>query len=403
MSRSLVPNELYRLRTTVQVTSRDKDGVEASGGTQTADFWFKTDPQSPVSLEPWMLCSLPGRDEAHYFGKEKVKIVFATHDVDRLWGAYGKELRVRLKAASFRQVNEPGIQHPLPLVHEFAVAGGAQPLLVNVAAAVMSPFEAVLVDGLAEYGPCIAQDVDRSRHSAITIPIPLDPYTDYVLDIEAVAIGAPASAVGERVLRRHFSTGAFGTFDDFAATFQGVLTEHRSVEAGAMQAIAATPAFAARDPQGPELDQAMIDAGLEPMPIPKTPRIVVFWEQAGAAPPQPVAVLVDASEPMRRRRPLPKEDSSSDAPPTKRWRMLDQVWLDLVGAAGGDAGVTRTIWAPGGQRALVMLAAGSRGNRLRLALERAAFTEPFLDGPSGTATRFTVVDEILGRAPWEEV
>ena len=106
---------------------------------------------------------------------------------------------------------------------------------------------------------------------------------------------------------------------------------------------------------------------------------------------------------MRRLRPLPKEDSSTDTPPTKRWRMLEQSWLDLVSAAGGDAVVTRTIWAPGGQRALVMLGAGSRGKHLRLALERPAFTEPYLDGPSATATRFTVVDEILGRAPWEEV
>ncbi|MBU1378540.1 MAG: hypothetical protein KKE02_15335 [Alphaproteobacteria bacterium] len=399
----LVPDELYRLRTTVKVTARDKDGAETDGGTQTADFWFRTDAASPASLEPWMLCSLPARDEAHYFGREKVKIVFATHDVDKLWAAYGKELRVRLKAASFRQVNEPGLQHPVPLVHEFAVASAIQPLLTNVPAAVMSPFEAALVDGLATYGPCIAQDVDRSRHSTITIPIPLDPYTDYVLDIEAVAIGAPPATVGERVLRRHFSTGAFGTFDDFAATFQGVLTEHRSSAPGAMQGIAATPAFAGRDPQGPELDQAMITAGLEPMPIPKAPRIVVFWEQVGAGAPQPVAVLVDAPEPMRRLRPLPKEDSSADTPPTKRWRMLDQAWLDLVGAAGGDATVTRTIWAPGGQRALVMLAPGSRGKHLRLALERPAFTEPFLDGPGATATRFTVVDEILGRAPWEEV
>lgn len=320
-----------------------------------------------------------------------------------MWAAYGKELRARLKAASFRQVDEPGIQHPLPLVHNFN-GGGIQPVLAAVAASVMSPFESALVEGLADFGPCVPQDVNRPRHSAFSIPIPLDPYTDYVLDIEAVPVGAPKDAVGERVLRRHFSTGAFGTFDDFAATFQGVLTEHRFVQAGAMQGVADTPAFAARDPQGGELDQAMIAAGLEPMPVPKNPRLVVFWEQANpAATPQPVAVLIDAPEPMYRARPIPMEDTSNDTPPTKRWRMQEKPWLDLVSASDSTASVMRTIWAPGRQRALVILGAGARGQRLRLALERAAFIEPYLDGPGATPTRFTIVDEILGNAPWEEL
>lgn len=400
----LVPDKLYRLRTTVQVTGKDKDGNTDGPHAQSQDFWFRTDAASPRSLDPWMLCSLPAPDEQHYFGKENIKLVFNTHDVDKLWGAYGKELRVRLKAASFAQVNEPGIVHPLPIVHQVA-GGGIQPLLNDVKASVMSPFEGALVDGLKDFGPCIPVDEDRSRHTELTIPIPLEPYTDYVMDIEAVPVGAPQNQVGERVLRRHFSTGAFGTFAHFASTFQAVLTEHRYAAPGAMQGVFATPAFAARDPQGPELDQALIAAGLEPMPVPDDPRIVVFWEQ-GAAPgsvPQPVAVLVDASEPMRRSRPLPEEVASSDAPPTKRWKMTEQIWLDLVSAAGGDAGVDRVLWAPGRQRALVKLAAGARGKRLKLALRREALTAPYLDGAAAADLDYVIVDELLAHAPWEEL
>jgi large repetitive protein len=205
-------------------------------------------------------------------------------------------------------------------------------------------------------------------------------------------------------LRRQFSTGAFSDYDDFAATFQGVATEHRFAPVGAMQGIAATPTFIARDPQGAELDEAMRAAGLEPMPVPKSPRIVVFWEQANpAATPQPVAVLVDASEPMRRSRSLPEEVTSTDPVPTKRWKMTDQFWLDLVLASGGTASVTRTIWSPGNQRALVMLDAGSRGKHLRMQLRRKAFTAAYLDGPSATDTDFVVLDEILAHAPWEEL
>lgn len=397
----MVPDQLYRIHTTVVVTARDKDGNTSAGGTQSADFWFRTDASSPASLEPWMLCTTPAANEAHAFGHENPRFVFATHDVDKLWAAYGKELRVRIKAASFAQVNEPGIDHPLPLIRD---AIGIQPVLGNIPATVMSPFEAVMVDKLADFGPCIPIDVDRPRHSIFTVPIPLDPYTDYVIDIEAVAIGAPKTTVGERVLRRQFSTGAFATFEDFAATFQGISTEHRFAAPGAMAGIAATPTFAARDPQGAEFDKAMIDAGFEPMPLPKSPRLVVFWEQANpAATPQPVAVLIDASEPIRRDRVLPLEVVSADTPPTKRWKMVAQPWLQLADAGGGSAAVTRTIWAPGNQRALVMLAAGARGKRLRLALVRKAFKEAFLDGAAATDTSFVVVDEILGHAPWEEL
>ena len=178
-----------------------------------------------------MLCTTPGANEAHVFGHENPNFVFATHDVDQLWAAYGKELRVRIKAASFAQVQVPGIVHPIALVTDSI---GIQPALGSIGAAVMSPFEAVLTEKLRPFRPVHRGRRRPLRHSSMTLPIPLDPYTDYVIDIEAVAIGAPASTVGQRVLRRQFSTGAYGTFDEFAVTFQGLLTEHRAAAAGAM-------------------------------------------------------------------------------------------------------------------------------------------------------------------------
>lgn len=61
------------------------------------------------------------------------------------------------------------------------------------------------------------------------------------------------------------------------------------------------------------------------------------------------------------------------------------------------------VVAPGGQRALVTLTAGSRGKRLLLALEHIVYTEPYLDGPAATNTFYTVLDKVLATAPWEEV
>jgi hypothetical protein len=276
--------------------------------------------------------------------------------------------------------------------------------LQNVKAHVLSPFEAVITDLLPSFGPCVPVDGERVRHSELEIPIPLDPFTDYVLDIEAVNKGAPPSTVGQRVFRRNFSTGAFATLDDFAISFQGASTEHRFAQPGALQAIGNDPRFASRDPEGAELDAALIGAGLEPLPVPRRPRIVVFWQQASPADtPQPAAVLIDASEPMHRLRPLPSEETSTGPQSTKRYKLTQKAWLTLEAASGSDAIIDKTIWAPGRQRALVTLKAGSRGKRLRLSLTHLKFTDPYLDGPGATPDQRVIVDEVLLNAPWEEL
>ncbi|MBN1240993.1 MAG: hypothetical protein JXB36_21015, partial [Gammaproteobacteria bacterium] len=229
------------------------------------------------------------------------------------------------------------------------------------------------------------------------------PYTDYILDIESVEIGAAPTAVGERVLRRSFSTGAFVSLESFVEDFVGTQTEHRAVEPGVLQAIAADPRFASRDPEGAEFDEALIDAGLEPMPVPGSPRVVVFWQQANPGDtPQPAAVLVDASEPMHRTRALPEEVTSDDPQPVTRWALTEQTWLTLEEGASGDGIVDRVLFAPGRQRALVTFADGARGSVLHLELVRQVFDAPFLDGPGATPSRYRIVSDTLMRAPWEE-
>jgi hypothetical protein len=232
-----------------------------------------------------------------------------------------------------------------------------------------------------------------------TIPIPLEPFTDYVLDIEAPAKSAPAGASGPSVWRRSFSTGAFPGLAEFAQSFAIAALEHRFAQPGALQAIGAT--FASAAPQGSQLDEALMAAGLEPLPVPKFPRVVVFWQTAGPAP-QPAAVLVDSSEPMWRARSIPRELTDPGPAGAKRFELVPVEWLALAEQPGGDAVVDRIVRAPGGQRALVTLKANSRGKRLRLALKRIAQTEPYLDGPTATHKFFTAADFKFVRAPWEE-
>lgn len=233
-----------------------------------------------------------------------------------------------------------------------------------------------------------------------TLPIPLEPFTDYLLDIEMVDLDAPENTAGERVWRVGFSTGRFPTIAAFANSFQLDRILHRFSQPGQLQAIGAEPWSG--HPQGSQLDVAMSSAGLEPMGVPQAPRIIVFWETAGPTP-QPAAVLVDASEPMWRSRKLPRDVGQPHPPHPTQIEMTPVEWLRLEQAVGGDPIVDKIIRAPGGQRALVTLKPGSRGKRLCLTLRHVAMIEPFLDGPSAVDQFHVIVDTRLGRAPWEEV
>ncbi|WP_299550493.1 hypothetical protein [uncultured Tateyamaria sp.] len=404
----LFPDSVYRVTCRSDVRIRDDEGAESDAAEQTAEFWFRTDAEAPKRLDPWILCTLPAEGEAHVFGLDAPRVVFATNAVDQLFAAYGKELRVRLKAASFKQVDEPGLPHPVPID-----AG----TLENVQAHVLSPFEAVLQDVITETGPCVPVDGERVRHSMVKLPIPLDPYTDYVMNIESVDIGADAGTVGDRVYRLNFSTGQFGLTEDFARDVQATVTEHRFVEAGMLQAIGNNPRFAGRaldgivpgqtllTTMGPELDEELIGAGLEPMDVPGAARVIVFWEQANpAADPQPAAIILDASEPMHRTRPLPQEvtEEDPDGIATTRWKLEATPWLSIAESASSDDLVDKILFSPGTQRALITLKPGARGQSLRLNMVRKAFAEPYLDEGFASDVEIEIVATDLTRAPWEE-
>jgi hypothetical protein len=105
---------------------------------------------------------------------------------------------------------------------------------------------------------------------------------------------------------------------------------------------------------------------------------------------------------MWRSRSIPRELTDPGPAGAKRFELVPVEWLVLAEQPGGDAVVDRIVRAPGGQRALVTLKAGSRGKRLRLALKRIAQKEPYLDGPAAADQFFTVADFQFLRAPWEE-
>ena len=361
---------------------------------QTQSFWFRTDAAPPARLDPWLLASAPGEAELHVFAADPVTVVFATNNLNLLYAAYGKKLQARLRPSSFRPVTPPpGVAHPV-------VLDAAS--LVPVRAEVLSPWEGAVQALARDALPCVPVTVDRVRHSKFTLPIPLDLYTDYLLDIEMVALDAPEGTRGERVHRQSFSTGGFRTLDDFAHAFMTARVNHRGVhpdDSGKLRAIGVR--FAGQAPQGSEFDTEWQNAGLDALPVPTAPRTTVFWE-AGVGGPQPVAVLIDSSEPMFRSRRIPQEVTDLGLAAAKRFETVSMPWLLVTEQGGGDALVDTVVAAPGGMRALVTLKPLSRSRHLKIALRHRVFPQAHLDGPGATDRDVSILDLKLEHAPWEE-
>ena len=385
----LVPGQLYKV--TATWTGKRQSDSATDGKTQT--FWFATDNAPPPHLDPWVLLTAPSDQEAHAFRLDPVRIVFNTHNVDRLFAAYGKELRVRFAASSaIHPKPTPAVPHPFPLVNASIKPAGA---------AILSPWEDALQEVAQQGLPCIPVDINRDRLSITTIPILLDPYTDYYLDVIMVDVGTPADAEGPRIYRRGFSTGSYDTLQHFAADMQSVKVTHRALDAGKLDAVRTF--FAGRQPQGAELDEQLRQAGLEAPDKAPGARIMVLWEQTGGAP-QPAGLLVDAPEPLWRTRPHPQKITDSTGPSNaQRWVMGSHDWLEVQTGATTDAPIAANgvIRAPGDQRVLVVLAAGARGKRLTLDLVRTASPpeDTYLPIPE---ERHAIVDLTLAPAPWEE-
>ncbi|WP_321949328.1 hypothetical protein [Paraburkholderia sp. J10-1] len=403
----LYANSLYRISATW--TGKRLTGDNTTDG-KTQTFWFKTeqiddtgdltvDPHGPlftgsqpmpVRLDGWVLTTAPADGETQVFGGEPLRIVFNTADIDRLFGAYGKELRIRLQASSGDHPKGTAeVPHPFPVNAATLVPAGA---------ALLSPWEDAASQLLS--GSCIPVDATRTRQTQVDIPLPLDPGTGYLLDVELVPAGAPADARGPSIYRRHFATGAFATLANFAASLQGERVGARACDPGAMAAIGAF--FAGRAPLGAELDDQFRAHGLEPLDVPRSARIVVFWSQTGNQLPQPEAVLIDATEPLWRSRPYPAKVEDTTGPvDATRWALVDTDWLVLEDrSAAGVVAPNGLLRAPGGQRALVVLAPNSRGKTVQIDLVEVTFPSlPFLNQ---TETRATLIGLTLDRAPWEE-
>jgi large repetitive protein len=395
----LRPGEDYQVRVSWRAASIEADAQPSAtatftwGDEHTQVFGFGTEPASaaPARLDPWVLTTAPAADEGGIFCDEPVRVVFAHGAVDRLFAAYGTELRLRVRSASGRHPKAAGQDEALPIVIDLAA-------LLAPQVSVLTPWEETVRD-LSSTLPCIPTAGERVDHRVLSTRFAFEPCTDHLLDVIRVETGAPPDAEGTVVMRAGFTTSRFADVQELAHLVGQAVLEHRYL-ADRAPLDALVPA-----PTGEVLDAALTAAGLGVPEVPRYPRVEVLW--TGDAVPQPVAVIVGSNEPLWRSRPVPVRHTvppGAAEPERAWWALSDEPWLRLAASSAppgsGDlprASVERIVRGPGGTRAVVLLAGGSRGRELRLSLVRPA--DPVLGTPEEAVEALQVR---LLAAPWEE-
>ncbi len=211
----LQPDTRYGVRATwLQGLGGEESEEGETPATRSETFWFHTTAEPPRRLGGYMLLTLPNERETHVFGQEPLKLIFSTPQVVNLFAAHGLTLQVSLRAASFR--------HPDPddLAEDEDYPFGLGPLETEgLGPLVLSAYEETLQEVLE--GQCIAIDGMRVRHLLRIIDVPLDPLTDYVLDIVTVPEADPEGGERSIVHSVSFSTGAYPTLVQFARSPAG--------------------------------------------------------------------------------------------------------------------------------------------------------------------------------------
>ncbi|WP_156162300.1 hypothetical protein [Demequina iriomotensis] len=378
------------------LTPADLPAVQTVSRTQTHRFRTRGKAAVPADvvtdLSPWVLATAPAAHESGVFTRSGVSLTFSSQRVAALFDAYDVDLYAVVHAAT-------GI-HPrlADRPDEATPEVGLQPASPYASAAdpfgVASPWREAVEDLVVGEGCVDGRGFTRTTFT-VTLPYVFEPLTEYLLDVHARRKGA--GGTGDIVYRVPFRTGRFADEAELAAFIGEARAEGRGVtRPSALAALVG-------DVAGATLDDAFEAAGLGAPEVPGYPALQVLWSTE--AEPQPLAVVVESSEPVRRARAVPQKvhASASDPDPTHHyWASVPWPWLTVAvatsPAAPGlpDAPVDRIAAGPGGTRVIVLLGPGARGTRLRLDLVTDA------DGPAGAAEVRTPLASIaLVRAPWE--
>lgn len=438
------PDRRYEIvaRYTAEVGEEREDGTHVirPAVSITRTFAFHTDPEPPKRLHPWVLCEFPPAREPYHFYEDPIVVVFGTDDVVQLFAAYGRDLRGRVRDASFRPPAES------PLRAQTMIQLGPK-VMEKLAGVVFSPWEQTVRRMLGGQ-PCGNFNPDSPRHERAVLELLMEASSEYTFDVEAplqsdglVPPQAPGTIV-EPLFRRGFSTSRYPSRQAMAEAVRvSYIAQRRIPDPAPLSALAEVCL-------DETLDAALIAAGLGVGERPREPRTTILW--GDGATPRAWAILVETPEPLWRSRPEPEAIRDSAGRVTA-WELVDKVWLsvdELVPESGGAPGYHPIVEAPfvrkktgrreveaptllelrdrylrpeetlpaptpaprgsqvdrivhdsSGCRTLVFLRASARGRTVSLGLVRNL--NPLLD-LDATDDPVSLLDVCIEQAPWEE-
>ena len=381
----LKPGATYTLTVAYDVAVADADAqgqpdekkAESFVGLE-QQFKFKTGEKPPERLDPWVMTTAPGQAEEHVFFEDPLVVVFSTPATRKLFRAYdNRELFAVVRAASGKHPEAPESWDTLP---PFA----------------RLPFESSLLS--VALGQTCLHPHDAAAHEQLTVKVPLDPTTEYLLDIVA---RPPASPPAYPLFRRRFSTSRYPTMDAFAADVDAAPIVHRAIgDPGALMALAAAAPgtkVAIPDQAFQELLRTLRWGDLT---RPSEPRRTVIWAKGpGAAVFGAVAVLLETPEPLWRFRDIPEE--LPDGAGTKRWQLNPKPWLEVIDSQAGGPAVLGLVRSTDGGRTLALLhpQIAVIGGDVSLSLRR--YHHPMFEGDLATPTQKLLVATLAPRYSWE--
>jgi hypothetical protein len=293
---------------------------------------------------------------------DPLQVIFNDRSVIQLMVAYGTSLR-----AVVRQANGA---HPAqkPLLRE--------EVLQSLPASILTPYEEAL-RRLMEEGDltgCVKIPESES-HWLFRVPVPLERSTAYTLDVEPTDQPPFSSDVKDSprapLFRVPFTTSRFRSAAELGEVMRAARVQHRVLK----KAIGSLPNAASEN----ELEDALVDAGLEALPATGEPAVTLLWQPAGAGFVL-AGVLVDAPEPLWRFRPeAVLVTESGEGGPVKHFAELPRLWLEMVATTPS---LRQVIRSSGGARGLVLLNPGA--DSLTLSLKQ--HEHPLIDATKSTQT-----------------
>jgi hypothetical protein len=394
----LLPGATYTLTVNYKVATAEPDehgnppkvDADTPQDAVSQRFSFRTDNQPPSRLDPWVLATDPGPDQAFTFWGDPLQIVFSTNATRKLFKAYGKDLFAVVKAASGHHPS--GSQDfDRSMVNLAATLRPAKELALQIA----TPWEDQMREIVSEL-PCQVEvhQVDRSERIPLTLD--LDPLTHYILDITTDPEGGEQTSP---LFRRSFTTSRYRDLTALADSVKNTSLQHRFLTDIAPLAKLSSDhpgGGAALQVRDLELEIALRQVGWGDLAAVTQPQVTVIWQSAGGAF-QPAAVLISTPEPLWRWRQTPAEVLDGDN--VHRYRMQPVPLLEVVETPAGGPLVSRLVFSSGGGRTLAFLQPGGRGRQLRLGLNRRH--HPLFEDNSDVETA-ALVEANLAAAPWEE-